>query len=294
MQSASGRLNFENIDMPTTEPFKNFQPDLKNSTAVVPAVERAVAVLNFLQENSNPASCTVTQIAKALDLHKSNCSNILRTLEAASLVEYDPNTKAYMLGAALIGLGATATRRRDILQIGIRHIDALVRETGLSCVIFSQLPNKAFLIIGKVDSPKDIKVTIDVGQHFAPGAPALARIAMSWMDKDGIDTYIANHGLSRFTPETKVETAEILQEIALIRTQGYSISRGEYYPGHNAISAPVFTAQDEVCRGICLVGFASQMDDNDLPRLGELVKSTANAITQAIGGQQKKQSLHPS
>lgn len=274
--------------MLNTEVQEDLPPEAKTSSSVVPAVERAVAVLNYLQENQDPSSCTVTRIAKALNLHKSSCSNILRTLEAALFVEYDPNAKTYMLGAALIGLGATATKRRDILQIGMRHIETLVRETGLSCVMFTQVPNNAFLIIGKMDSAQDIKVTIDVGQHFAAGAPALARVAMSWMETGDVDDYIARFGLSKFTPMTKVLRAEIFEEIARIRERGYAISRGEYYPGNTAISAPIFTAQDDVCRGICLVGFTSQMPESELARLGVLTRDAANAITVAVGGQEKK------
>ncbi len=273
--------------MPIASLSGKIQVESKVLAASVPAVERAAAVLGYLQENFDPSACTVTRIAKALDLHKSSCSNILRTLEAATLVEYDRNSKAYTLGARLIGLGATAARRRDILQVGARPIEALVRETGLSCVTFTQLPNKDFLIIAGAYSPNDIKVTVDVGQYFPPGAPAMARLAMSRMSAEEVDAYVANYGLPKFTPRTKVERAEILQELAQIREQGYSISRGEYHAGNTAISALIFSAHDDVCRGICLVGFSSQVDEKDLPVLGEKVRDTANVITHAIGGREK-------
>lgn len=254
---------------------------------LVPAVERAAAILSYLQAHADATACTVTQIAKALGLHKSSCSNILRTLEAATIVEYDPQSKAYMLGAALIGLGATATRRRDILQIGQRPIENLVRQTGLSCVTFAQLPDESFLIIAGTDSDKEIKVTIDVGQYFAPGTPALARIVMAGMAREEIDAYITRHCRHPFTPTTKTDRSGIHQEIESIRTLGYAVSQGEYYAGNPAIVAPVFTAQDDVCRGICLIGFSSQMNEDELPALGEKVRDTAHTITKAVGGQIK-------
>jgi DNA-binding IclR family transcriptional regulator len=270
--------------MPDTNSSAGAQPDPQATAGLVPAVERAAAVLRYLQENSDPSACTVTRIAKALAIHKSTCSYILRTLEAATLVEYDPPSKAYMLGAALIGLGATATRRRDILMVGLRPIETLVRETGLSCVTFTQLPNRSFLIIAKTDSSQDIKVTIDVGQYFAPGTPALARIAMACMDREEVDAYIADYCQSQFTPATKSDRAEIFREVAQIQTLGYAVSQSEYFAGNTVVAAPIFTMQDEVCRGICLIGFTSQMKERTLPGLGEKVKSTAQAITQAVGG----------
>lgn len=251
---------------------------------VVPAVERAAAVLAHLRDTANPADRTVTRVARELGVHKSSCSNILRTLEVAGLVEYESNSKSYILGPELIGLGAAATRQRDFLQIGTRHLELLVRSTGFTCCMFSQLPNRDFLIVAKVDSAKEIKVTVDVGQHFPPAAPVMARIAMAWMPIPEMEAYLARSGLARYTASTKVDYAEVLAELSRIRERGFAVSRGEYYPGNTAISSPVFSPQDGVCRGVCLLGFTSEIGERDISVFGNRVRDTANAITMAIGG----------
>ncbi|HEY6027120.1 MAG TPA: IclR family transcriptional regulator C-terminal domain-containing protein [Pseudolabrys sp.] len=203
----------------------------------------------------------------------------------ATLVEYDQNTKAYSLGAGLIGLGAAASRRRDILAIGLRPVESLVQKTELTCVTFTQLPNKSFLIIAKTDSPREIKVTIDVGQYFAPGTPALARIAMTSMESSELNDYIEAYCQPKFTPVTKTDRAVILDEIEQTRRNGYAISQSEYHSGYTVAVAPVFSPQDSVCRGICLIGFSSQIKEDDLPILGAQVRATAQVITQGLGGQ---------
>jgi len=254
-------------------------------STLVPAVERAAAILRYLQDNASPALCTVSRIAAAIGLHKSTCSYTLRTLELATLVEYDQNTKAYSLGAGLIGLGAAASRRRDILAIGLRPVESLVQKTELTCVTFTQLPNKSFLIIAKTDSPREIKVTIDVGQYFAPGTPALARIAMTSMESSELNDYIEAYCQPKFTPVTKTDRTVILDEIEQTRRNGYAISQSEYHSGYTVAVAPVFSPQDSVCRGICLIGFSSQIKEDDLPILGAQVRATAQVITQGLGGQ---------
>lgn len=260
-------------------------PPAPNGVAgMVPAVERAAAVLELLRETSDPAERTVTRVARVLGLHKSSCSNILRTLEVAGLVEYEPNTKSYILGPELIGLGAAATRQRDVVQIGLRHLELLVRTTGFTCCMFTQLPNHEFLVVAKADSPKEIKTTVDVGQHFPPAAPVMARIAMAWRDLPEVEAYLAKFGIARYTGSTKVDYAEVLAEIDATRERGYGVSRGEYYAGNTAISAPIFSPRDTVCRGICLLGFTSEISERDVVVFGEKVRETAHAITLAIGG----------
>ncbi len=263
------------------------QANPKAAATLVPAVERATTILGYLQDNADPALGTVTRIAAAIGVHKSTCSYILRALELATLVEYDANTKAYSLGAGLIGLGATATRRRDISMIGLRPIEALVRQTELACVTFTQVPNKSFLIIAKTDSPKEIKVTIDIGQYFDPGTPALARIAMASMSGRELNNYIDTYCRHKFTAATKTERAVIVQEIEQTRKNGYTVSQDEYHPGLTAVVAPVFAPQNNICRGICLIGSSSLIKTADLPILGAQVRATAQAITHGLGGQKE-------
>jgi DNA-binding IclR family transcriptional regulator len=250
----------------------------------VPSVERAVALLRYLEENAEASACTVSQLARALGLHKSTCSNILRTLDAAGFVEYDPSSKSYRLGPELIGLGVKAGARREFPATGMPQIEALVRQTGVTCVAFEQLPNAEFVIVGKIDSPKDIKVTIDVGQHFPPAAPVFARVALAWSDAAEAEAYFARWGLPRYTGTTKIDLSEIQQELSRVRAQGYCLSRGEYYAANTAIAAPVFSARDVVPRGLCLVAFNSEVTDAEAVRLGERVSQAANTITQVLGG----------
>jgi DNA-binding IclR family transcriptional regulator len=250
----------------------------------VPALERGIAVLRYLEENLAPSACTVSRIAEALGLHKSTCSNILRTLEAAAFLEYDADAKAYRLGPELIGLGASASSRRDSRQIELRHVEALVRDTGFSVVVFEQLPSSEFLMVAKVDSFRDIKVTIDVGQHFPPWAPALARIALAWQERDAAAAYFARWQARPTTPSTITDPAALLAELDRVRERGYAVSVGEYYPANTAISAPIFAPRRDRCRGICLVAFTAEIAPSQIPALGQRVQAAARAITRALGG----------
>lgn len=260
---------------------KTEEPSLAGT---VPALERGIAVLRYLEENLAPSACTVSRIAAALGLHKSTCSNILRTLEAAAFLEYDADAKAYRLGPELIGLGASAGSRRDSRQIELRHVEALVRDTGFSVVVFEQLPSSEFLMVAKVDSFRDIKVTIDVGQHFPPWAPALARIALAWRDRATAAAYFKRWEARPTTPSTITDPAELMAELDRVRARGYAVSIGEYYPANTAISAPIFTPRDDRCRGLCLVAFSAELERERIARVGEAVRATARAITRALGG----------
>jgi DNA-binding IclR family transcriptional regulator len=259
-------------------------PNPRDETVLVPAVDRAAAILRRLQEFSGDDQTSLSRIAEAIGINKSSCSYILRTLQQSALVELDPATKTYSLGPALIGLGAAAARRRDILKVGRKRMEGLVQRSGLTCLVFAQLANKSFVIIGKCESTKEIKVTIDVGQYFAPGTPALARLAMAGMKDFEAMAYLRRHCQTKFTSATKTAISEIKSEVASVCRDGFAISEGEYLAGNTVVAAPVVSPNEGGCRGICLIGFTSQMPVAELPKLGRLVKATADSITAALGG----------
>jgi DNA-binding IclR family transcriptional regulator len=248
----------------------------------VPAVERAVAILRHLRASADPRMRTLTRVAEALGIHKSSCSNLLRTLEAAGLIEYAADSRAFQLGAELISLGAVAARDRDFVRAAASPMEALVRATGMTCVAFEQLANDEFVIVSKVESPREIKVTIDVGQHFHPAAPALALLVAAYRDDAAGSVYLRRWSRA-FTPATVTDQEELAAKVGLVRTRGYTVSRGEYYAGNTAIAAAVFSARDAVVRGLCLAAFTEQVGEASLVDLGLAVRGAAEAVSHGLG-----------
>jgi DNA-binding IclR family transcriptional regulator len=251
---------------------------------LVPAVDRAVAILRYLQEHADPALCTFSKIAGALELNKSTCSNILRALDEAGMVERERETKGYRLGPELIGLGAAASRHRDFVRVAIRHLEDVVRETGFTAVAFDRLPNGEYVIVAKVESPNEIKATVDLGQHFPAAAPALLRATLAWSDDGEVERYVARSGLPRFTSKTKTKRSELREELARSRAAGFAVSYGEYYSGNLALAAPVFDRKGTARRGICLIAFITEIDNDRVHTIGRAVHRAAQAVTRAIGG----------
>lgn len=237
---------------------------------LVPAVDRALAILQHLAGAGAEAS-TFSGIAAALGLNKSTCSNILRALEEGGMVERDA-TRRYRLGPELIGLGAAAARHRDFVRIASGALEDVVRETGFTTVAFDRVPSGEFLIVAKVESAREIKATIDLGQHFPASAPALLRATLAWAPEEAIEERLGRRALGR-----------VRAELERTRARGYAVSRGEYYPANTAIAAPVFDGEPVARRGICLIAFTTEIDDRAVASAGRAVRAAAEAIGRAMG-----------
>ncbi|MDR7450204.1 MAG: FAD binding domain-containing protein [Armatimonadota bacterium] len=78
---------------------------------------RAVAILRYLERRGSRGA-SLAQIHRVLNLNKSTCHNLLKTLTQLELVEYLPRSRRYQLGAALFVLGRPTGRHLETLSRG--------------------------------------------------------------------------------------------------------------------------------------------------------------------------------
>jgi DNA-binding MarR family transcriptional regulator len=94
----------------------------------VRSVGRAATILEILADGSNGLG--VAEIGRRLGTHKATASRLLTTLAARGLVQRDPSTDKYRLGAGLIRLAAAATAGTDVVREARPALEELAERTG--------------------------------------------------------------------------------------------------------------------------------------------------------------------
>ena len=236
-----------------------------------PAVAAAVRMLDFLAKVTPRAG--VTEIARALDINKSTCFNILLTLAHYGVVAKLPGIAKYQLGPRLAELGG-ATRRqyrhRDVLR---GHLVKLVEQSGLICVIGQALGDEtSFVIIDQIAPPgvKSRNPAPPVGSVFPLTGPAMGRALLSCLDEEDA-LGIVRHLSPKLSAVDETTWRRQLREI---RRTGYSTSVEQYKDGVNAVAAPIEQA-GEAYLVVALIAHA-----RDLParRIGEIGKSLSAVV----------------
>jgi DNA-binding IclR family transcriptional regulator len=231
---------------------------------LVPAVTRATRVLDALVRSSRGAS--LTELADRCSLAKSTASNLLRTMVTEGLVSYDPQTRLYNLGPILVEFGVAAITRTTAVTEARPFMEQLAERTRLACLAIQPMPDGHFTAISKIESRKDIKVTIEVGSRFNSTAPLLSRLAGAWTDKPD--------------PASELDPGELAQ----IRKQGYWAVFGEYRPELNVVGFPVFDRDTHPCLFITLLGIGQDFTTDDVEEMSDYLVEAAHAITTRSGG----------
>jgi DNA-binding IclR family transcriptional regulator len=133
----------------------------------VGAVSAAATVLRAL--HTAPRPLNASEVARAASLHRGTAYNILRTLQAESLVSYDGATRTYAVSLNILELAHGALRRSGMLDIGRPLIQAVADAHRVSVYLSKVLGPSAMLLLDWVGGLRpDPHVTVG-RPHPSPG-----------------------------------------------------------------------------------------------------------------------------
>jgi len=81
----------------------------------------------------------------------------------------------------------------------------------------------------------------------------------------------------------------LLEELAAARQRGYAIDDEEHAAGVRCLAAPILAASGEVVAAIGVSGTASQLNDDYLPAVGNIVRSAALKLSAQLGSHNSRQ-----
>ena len=247
-------------------------------------MQNALAILEFLRSGRNQP-LTLSAIARGTGLNVSTCFNILKTLEDGLVVVLDPAGKTYRLGLRLAEFGSLVDRRSQALPLVLEEARRITDMVGLGCYVMALDDAEHFVVLDKVESSHPIRVTIDRGATFPLTGAVAAKAWFAWSPPDVVEDLVAHHRLPHRTTRSITDARAFRRELATTRERGYSRSLGEYYPGHNAVAAPVFGPEGAPQFLLVVVGSENELAGARMAEVGEETRAAAERATKRIGGE---------
>ncbi len=240
----------------------------------VPAVEKCFRILELLANRKDALG--ITEISRELNFNKSTVYNIVNTLSFLGFLESLGNGK-FCLGTRLCLLGKAACRDDDLIHIAHPYLEEISSRTKLSTFL-GILSNDRVLIIDKVDSPFDIKVSSEVGMRIPLLAGATGKIFLAQMPDQDVDLILKRLPLKKYTPNTCVDVERYKHLIAEVRKEGVGIDKEEYIEGIRALAVPIHIPGRNLLAGMWVVGLANQIKDEKIPFYSKLLKHMAKEV----------------
>jgi IclR family transcriptional regulator, acetate operon repressor len=254
-------------------------PSLRAARGGIQSVDRALMLLELIADSGGQAA--LTELAERAGLNISTCHHLLATLIQRGFVTKIQGRR-YALGARILSLGH-ACLQVDLPRRAERFIDAINQTTG-EAVHLAVRQGDSIVTLVRRDSRHAVRVDIAaLGRSDAAHATACGKSILAWLPEEQIRRILALHGMHRFTPNTIVDFAPLIEELRLVRRNGFAIDREEFHPGVICIGAAIRDYTGAVVGAISVSTPTMRGTDDHLLRMREDVVAACNALSGELG-----------
>lgn len=254
----------------TQEPENNY---------IVPNLDRACSVLEYLSEQGTP--CSLSDIARVLDMPKNSVFRILYTLERRDFVRQVGSE--YQISSKLLTLGHSIVSGSTLLEKALPSLRELRDETR-ETVGFGVLTRKMEgVVLEQIPGLEPIKIQIDIGYNFPLHTSAPGKALIAFLTEERQREIVDTIKFEKLTQNTILSPDAYYHELADVRVLGYAMDREEQVDHVICIGAPVFNHENDTVAAVWITGPVFRIDSDRVFKLAPCVMTAAKKISLRLG-----------
>lgn len=250
-----------------------------SSAQRIPTNLRTLLILEVLGKSDQPM--TATQINESLGLPKQTVHRLCTTLEENGFISRHGKSRRYQvarrlreLGVGLLHNSSDHIARRQILQ----EIAFETRET----VNFVVPENSGMKYLDRVETDWAFRIQLPIGSNVPFHCTASGKCFLASLSPKAGKAIVATLKLDKMTEHTLTEPEALLDELALIRRQGYSLDREEFMDGMVALAVPVTDSDGRFVAAIAVHGPTQRMSIEGTIARKEVMQEAASKLRAAL------------
>jgi DNA-binding IclR family transcriptional regulator len=201
-----------------------------------PPLERSLTVLEAIL--GHPQAVGLPDLAVRLGLPRQTVHRLLVQLERTGMVLRDPSRERYSAGPGLSRL-AFATLRSLNQSAPVRVIlKELVDDLGETCNI-GVLDGLDYVYLQHIECRWPLRLQVDIGSRMEAYTVAGGKVLLAHMRPELCARLLRSRKLKALTPHTFTRIAELEDELARARAQGYALNDQECMEGIVGAAVPV-------------------------------------------------------
>jgi DNA-binding IclR family transcriptional regulator len=258
-------------------------------TQSVPAVERALSILEFLARSRH--GVTLANLTRHLGVPKSTCHALLLTFQRCGYVQRDKKNGRYRFGMKLYELSNMALSGTSLRDQVAPFLYKLVEETKLTAHLAVLEQNGEAVLVDKIEASGAPQIATWIGKRMGLHCTAVGKAMIAHLSEPEMGRLISKCGLLRHNENTIGSQQRLRQVCETIRLQGYAVDDEEEEIGIRCVGAPIFNGKGEVIASLSVAGTTSQVED--LKAVACQVKDAALAVSLHLGFQPEQIATAP-
>lgn len=223
----------------------------------------------------------VAEIARRLGIPKSAVHRTLTALCRTGLVRQDPATAKYRLGMRAVDLGLAALDHGEIRTAALPVLREVTSRTGETTTM-SLLAGRERFYAAQVESPQDVRMTVEVGLRCPLYAGASGRAILAFFSEAELDEYLRSVVLTALTERTITDAARLRDVLKQVRALGHAVSHGERDAWAAAVAAPFWDRDGRLAGSLSVCGPIARFESLPAGDFGALVAGAAGRLSQEL------------
>jgi len=258
-------------------------PDRARERYRVKSVDRALRLLEILG-TADADGTTLSELSRELGTSKSTALSLLRTLAEHEFVSVGNAREGprYRLGLALARLGDQVLAQTSLVDLALPVLRELTEQTERTSRI--GILNDGYVVaIAHVAGPGFIQVQSHLGRRELPHCTALGKAILSQLPEEHVRRIIRRAGLPPRTARTITDFDDLLAELNVTRTRGYSVDDEEDSVGVFCIGAPVVDHRGDCIAALSVTDARLASTREALAELAVAVRVSASELSRRLG-----------
>lgn len=249
--------------------------ELRTDPYIVLPVEKALGVWMHVAECGHMVS--LKSVSAALGIPKTTTFRYLQTLVKAGLLQQDPGSELYMLGARFHSIArndASIAKARELARPFMANLTS-----EINCTV--NLAVKALNSIVYLDviaTRGGYQTKARRGDANPLHSTALGKAILAFLPKEQLQDYL-RQPLSERTGRTLIEVKGLESQLRRVAANGYAMESGENEDGAMCIGAPVLDANEFPLLAISVSVPLTEMSTSKGMEIGTRLLVTAREIS---------------
>ncbi len=256
--------------------------DSNASQATIQSLDRALDVLDALARSNG---LTLTDLAKELEQSPATMHRVLSTLNARQIVEVNPQTQAWHIGAMAFRLGSAFLRRSSVPERSRPAMHDLMEATGETSNLGIER-NGEVMFVGQIETHESIRAFFPPGTISPMHASGIGKALLSCYPEARLDRFLRDRTLQQFTEKTVLSPAALKEDLRQVRERGWAFDDEEKTNGMRCVAAPIIDFYGEAVAGISVSGPTLRMSESQIGQIGKLVREAALTVSRGLGAPQ--------
>ncbi|MEG1682240.1 MAG: IclR family transcriptional regulator [Oscillospiraceae bacterium] len=218
----------------------------------------------------------IKEIASMIDMPQSSVYRIIQSLEFEGFIFQNKKTKKYRIGTKLLALSGKCSCLNDYLQVAVRHMESLSRETGETVNLATPSCDKITNIY-KIESQHVLRPNFTLNTPYPAYCTGLGKVLLSEMSNASLHWVYDNN-----RETIKMELDDFLEDIHEVRKNGYAYDDQIFSQGLRCVAAPVRGPGGKVIFAISVSAPVTRMGDDTYQKTRDLVIHYTTLASQEI------------